>query len=125
MRPNEIGKNIQVSPTRLVQNGAWGFGMSSALFPPNMNGPLGSMFRPLPNNDEFPNVPNGPEYNAKTFNGPSYNQKSFEAISGTNGTEGNMGNLGGISGYSFNKFGTNVSGSNDNQIILFIEPSIG
>jgi hypothetical protein len=110
MRPNESNKNIITGPNKpqLTQNGTWGFGMFGAVFPTNLNGPLGSLYRPLPNNVEYPNISNGPEYNAKTYNGPSYNQDSFR----------------GISGFSFNNFGTDVSGSREQQVILYIEPGI-
>ncbi len=90
-------------------NGSWGFGMYGASFPVNMNGPLGSFYRPLPNNVDEPTLLNGPKYNAKRYNGPDYNQQAFVSISG----------------YTFDKFAQDVPDINTDTTILFIKPSIG
>jgi hypothetical protein len=63
-------------------NGTWGFGMYGAFYPVSMNGPLGYINRPLPNNNEFPMTLVSPAYNARDYNGPAYNQDSFRNIGG-------------------------------------------
>lgn len=68
-------------------NGTWGIGMRFAgIVPPNMNGPIGSVFRPLPLNVDLPTgevLEKKPYYNSPLMNTPAYNESSFVGISGT------------------------------------------
>jgi hypothetical protein len=68
-----------------ANNGTFGYGMGrGCLFPPSMNGPLGYMNYPLPQNISFPATLNSPKYNAQGWNGPSYNESAFSSIMGPN-----------------------------------------
>jgi hypothetical protein len=69
----------QLKNLRGYNNGTWGYGMSGAFFPENLNGPLGYLNAPLPNVINYPVMP-GPQYNSPYGNFPSYNQDFFIEI---------------------------------------------
>jgi hypothetical protein len=105
---SRVGQAIKGS-----NNGTFGCGMGrGSLFPPSMNGPIGYINFPLPQNISYPAIINGgPKYNAPGWNGPSYNEPAFRSIMGY--SNGNVDYM--QDGFDM-KMGSSV---NNNGMILF------
>lgn len=67
-----------------INNGTWGFGMKSTLFPSSFNGPFGYTYNPLPIDIEIPTDYNTPKYSSQFYNGPAYNESSFLSLGNKN-----------------------------------------
>ncbi len=80
---DEKMEKMDIRPNGLkeISNGTYGFGYSGGMFPKFMNGPFGTIDRPLPNTQEKMAIFDGPKYNSMLGQFPSYNEDTFIARS--------------------------------------------